>query len=179
MADHPAASAVREVPCLAGFTPDEAAAVAAQVTLVALAPGEALFHQGDPGGSVYVLVSGNVEIRVGGTNGEHEIATIGPGTLIGEFALLVDEQRTRSVVGCSQAQLWELPRTAFEAGLAAGESWATSFLMAVARELANQMLAVDRLLVGLMDQGTHHDEPSARVRELEKLRRQLSGEWSF
>lgn len=180
MADHPAASAVREVPCLADFTPDEAAAIATQVTVVALPPGEVLFRQGDPGGSVYVVVSGVIEVRVGGKDGEHEIATLGPGALVGEFAVLLEEQRTRSVVAGTDAELWELTRPALEAGLAAGESWATGFLMAVARGLANQMLAADRHLVALLDQSKSQDEPvTVRVRELEKLRRQLSGEWTF
>lgn len=180
MADHPDASAVRAVSCLAGFTDDDAAAAAAKLAVVALAPGEALFRQGDPGNSVYVLVGGQVEVRVDGQNGDHEIATIGPGTFVGEFALLVDDLRTRTVVGRTEATLWELPRTAFEAAIAAGETWATRFLIGVARELASQMLAVDRQLVALLDEGkAGHAEPAARVRELEKLRRQLSGEWTF
>jgi hypothetical protein len=67
----------------------------------------------------------------------------------------------------------------FEDALGAGEPWAARFLMAIARELARQMLAIDQQLVALLEDGGPHAEPVARVRELEKLRRQLSGEWSF
>ncbi|MGI8801089.1 MAG: Crp/Fnr family transcriptional regulator [Solirubrobacteraceae bacterium] len=177
MTEHPHAAATRAVPCLADLTDEEAAAAAPHLLIRSLAPGEVLFRQGDPGASVYVLVSGEVEIRVPGTDGDHELATIGPGTFVGEFALLADTRRTRSVVAGSQAELWELPRADFESALASGEPWATRFLMSVARELARQMLAVDRQIAALME--ADRDQPSARVRELEKLRRQLSGEWKF
>jgi len=179
MAEHPQPSAVRGVPCLVELTPQDATAAAAHLWPIILAPGEVLFRQGDPGDSVYVVVSGGVEVRAVGRDGEHAVAALGAGTLIGEFALLLDEHRTRSVVASSDVELWELTRAAFEAGLAAGESWATRFLMAVARELAKQMMAVDRQLVELMEQGAHQTAPAAGVRELEKLRRQLSGEWTF
>jgi CRP-like cAMP-binding protein len=164
MSDHPEAGALR---------------AARHLVARSLAPGEVLFRQGEPGDSVYVLVSGEVEVRVAGENGDHHLADIGPGTFLGEFALLADALRTRSVVGRTEAELWELPRERFEAALSGHEAWASRFLMAVARELARQMLAVDRQLVGLMEESRHQEVPAGRVRELEKLRRQLSGEWSF
>jgi CRP-like cAMP-binding protein len=179
VSDHPDASAVRAVPCLAELTEGEAAASARQLHPRTLAPGEPLFRQGEPGDSVYVLVSGEVDVRVNGPDGEHDLATLGPGTLLGEFALLADERRTRSVVARTEAELWELTREAFEAGVGACEPWATRFVMAVARELARQMLAVDQQLVALLAEVKHQEEPAVRVRELEKLRRQLSGEWTF
>lgn len=180
MTDHPDATAVSDVPCLARFTPDEAAAAAEQLTELTLAPGETLFRQDETSDSIYVLVSGEAEVRSRYGDAEHEIATLAPGTLIGEFALLLDEHRTRSVVARTDAVLWELTRTAFEAGLAAAAPWATTFLMAVARDLAREMLAVDRQLVALLDEVRRHDDaPPEHVRELEKLRRQLSGEWTF
>jgi CRP/FNR family cyclic AMP-dependent transcriptional regulator len=179
MTDQPDAATVRAVTCLSELTGAEAAAAASRFVPRRLAPGEVLFRQGDPGDSVYVLASGEVEVRVAGADGEHHLATIAAGTFIGEFAVLADEVRTRSVVGRTEAQLWEVTRGVFEDALGGGEPWASRFLMAIARELARQMLAVDQQLVALMEDGGLHDEPVGRVRELEKLRRQLSGEWSF
>ncbi len=178
-AEHPDPAAVRAVRCLADLSDADAAASAGQLRIRTLDPEEVLFRQGDPGDSVYVLARGEVEVCVRGTDGDHHLANIGPGTFIGEFAVLADQRRTRTVLGRTEAELWELTRETFEAGLGAGDLWATQFLRAIARELACQMLAVDRQLVALMDEGRHHGEPGARVRELEKLRRQLSGEWTF
>jgi CRP-like cAMP-binding protein len=179
MTDQPDAAALRSLTCLSELTGSEAAAAASRLVPRRLAPGEVLFRQGDPGDSVYVLASGEVEVRVGGAGAEHHLATLASGTFIGEFALLVDEVRTRSVVGRTEAELWEVGRGVFEDALGAGEPWAARFLMAIARELARQMLAIDQQLVALLEDGGPHAEPVARVRELEKLRRQLSGEWSF
>ncbi len=179
MTDRLDGPAVRAVSCLAELSEGEADALAGQLRARTLAAGEVLFHRGDPGESIYVLVSGEVEVRVTGHGGEHHLANIGSCTFIGEFALLAEALRTRSVVGCTQARLWELRRDDFEAGLDRHEAWAARFLIAVARELARQMQAVDQQLVALMEEGRAQDEPVVRVRELEKLRRQLSGEWSF
>jgi CRP-like cAMP-binding protein len=173
------AAAVRAVPCLALLTEDEAAAGARQLQARRLGPGEVLFREGDPGDSVYVLVRGEVEVRVAGLGGDHDLATLRSGTLLGEFALLADARRFRSVVAITEAELWELTRDRFEAALNAGEIWATRFLQAAGRELARRLMSVDQELVALMEEGRSQPQPVARVRELEKLRRKLSGEWTF
>lgn len=173
------AAAVRAVPCLSALTPEEAAESARQLQKRTLAPGEVLFSEGDPGDSMYVLVSGQVEVRGAGLDGPHDLATLSPGTLLGEFALMADARRFRSVVALTAAEVWELRRDRFEAALNGGEIWATRFLQAAARELARRMLAVDHELVALMEAGSHREAPVARVRELERLRRKLSGEWTF
>jgi len=171
---------VRGMRCLAELTAAEAASAAEHLTVRTLSPGELLFRQGDAGDSLYVLVSGEVEVRVSGPGGgEHHLARIGAGTFLGEFSVLADQPRTRTVVGCSETELWELRRDVFEAGLERQEPWATRFMSAVARGMARQMLGVDEMLVALMEEAAHRDEPVARVRDLEKLRRQLAGEWSF
>jgi CRP-like cAMP-binding protein len=82
-------------------------------------------------------------------------------------------------VALTAAEVWELRRHRFEAALNGGEIWATRFLQAAARELARRMLAVDQELVTLMEESSHREAPVARVRELERLRRKLSGEWTF
>lgn len=179
MADLLDAAAVRAIPCLSGLTLEEAAAGASQLQSRTLAPGEVMFRAGDPGDSVYILVSGRVEVRLAGLDGPHDLATLGPGTMVGEFALLADARRFRSVVALTDVEVWELTRTRFEAALNAGEIWATRFLHAAARELARRMLAVDQELVELMEETGRRQAPVARVRELERLRRKLSGEWTF
>ncbi len=173
------AVAVRAVPCLSALTAEEATAGARHLESRTLAPGEVLFREGDPGDSMYVLVSGQVEVRANGLDGPRDLATLGPGTLLGEFALMADARRLRSVVALTGAEVWELRRDRFEAALNGGEIWATRFLQAAARELARRMLAVDQELVALMEESRHPQVPVARVRELERLRRKLSGEWTF
>lgn len=62
---------------------------------VDLAPGEILIEEDTRTGSIWVLVSGTVEIRKHGA----VISTLaGPGTCFGEIALLLDSDHTASVV---------------------------------------------------------------------------------
>ena len=180
MTDHLDAAAVRAVPCLAELTHDEAAAGARQLQVRSLAPGEVLFREGDPGDSVYVLVRGRGRgprrrarrrARPGHPRPGHPHRGV---RAPGRRAPPAERGRDRT-----EAELWELTRDRFESALNAGEIWATRFLQATARELARRMIAVDQELVALMEEGRHHPEPVARVRELEKLRRKLSGEWTF
>src|ERR1035437_7386507 len=51
---------------------------------------ETIFHQGDPGDSLYIIESGAVKIVLPSPEGEDEaiIATLGPGDFFGELALL-------------------------------------------------------------------------------------------
>ncbi|MFO7856111.1 MAG: cyclic nucleotide-binding domain-containing protein [Paracoccaceae bacterium] len=67
-----------------------------------LAAGETLFRKGDPAHSLFVVVSGEVELP------EHGIR-LGPGALIGELGLLMaDNRRTATVRATEDSRLAEL-----------------------------------------------------------------------
>ncbi len=57
-----------------------------------LAPGQPLFLQGEPGGDVFVVISGSIEV----VRDEAVVAVLGPGELIGEMAVLGAGWRTAS-----------------------------------------------------------------------------------
>lgn len=69
--------------------------------LVRLAPGEALFHTGDVGKEMFVLIDGNADVVIGGT----VVENAGPGALLGEMALIEDAPRTATVIAKSACQL--------------------------------------------------------------------------
>ncbi|MCV6636130.1 cyclic nucleotide-binding domain-containing protein [Candidatus Albibeggiatoa sp. nov. NOAA] len=79
---------------------------------VYLTKGETLFHKGEVGTSMYVVVSGKVKIH----DGEQTIAELGERALLGEMAVLSSEPRTASVtavedtvlLSLSQSSLFEL-----------------------------------------------------------------------
>ncbi len=55
--------------------------------------GEVLFHQGDLGDRIYFVVAGEADVEVDGT----VVATVGPGSVIGEIALVKETPRTATV----------------------------------------------------------------------------------
>src|SRR6266513_1097156 len=57
-----------------------------------LAPGDFLFHEGDKGHKMYVLLEGEMEILLG----DLVLETARPGALIGEMALIDESPRTAS-----------------------------------------------------------------------------------
>jgi CRP/FNR family transcriptional regulator, cyclic AMP receptor protein len=74
-----------------------------------LAPGDFLFREGDRGEKVYVLLEGEMEILLG----DLLLENAGPGTLIGEMALIDDSPRTASAVAKTSCRLAEIDRRRF------------------------------------------------------------------
>ena len=58
--------------------------------------GEVLFREGDPGDALYVIVEGEVAVQAEGPP-RVEMARLGPGSFIGEVALMTDQPRSATV----------------------------------------------------------------------------------
>lgn len=160
----------------------EVAALAKEATLVVLPPGETLFQQGDRGTSLYLLVAGHIEVHVEVQGSPpYHLATLGPGSMLGEVGLVIDVPRTASAVANTEAELWEIRRATFEAAIDAGRTWSSALLLAIARELAKRQRAgigdLLKLLVELGDRDVARMGP--RLDELALLRDRLADEWSF
>jgi CRP-like cAMP-binding protein len=74
-----------------------------------IAAGDVLFREGDKGDKMYVLLEGEMEILLG----NFVLETAGPGTLIGEMALIHDSGRTATVVAKTPCRLAEIDRRRF------------------------------------------------------------------
>ncbi len=173
-------SVVRRFLPFAGLDDDQLVAAAAQLRRVTLEAGEILFRQGDHGTSVYLVVGGQVDVRVESEGGEHHLATVATGAVLGELGLLIDEPRSATVGARGHVELWEISRQSFRTGMDSGDAWAGNFLLAAARDMAQRLSAGNGQLVALLGQaGSANPEPPARVAELEELRRRLVSEWAF
>jgi CRP-like cAMP-binding protein len=73
--------------------------------------GEALFHAGDAADSGYVVQEGSFELRPAGPGGAEVIA--GPGTLLGELALLADTARPATAVAREPSTVIRISRSLF------------------------------------------------------------------
>ena len=74
------------------------------------AAGDYIFREGDHGEIMFVVIAGELEIREGSTL--LEIA--GPGSIVGEMALIDDEPRSATVVARTDARLVPVNRRRFE-----------------------------------------------------------------
>jgi CRP/FNR family cyclic AMP-dependent transcriptional regulator len=77
--------------------------------------GAALFKEGDPSDGLYLLTSGALRVVRPGPHGMAvPLATLGPGTVVGELSLLGNGARTATVLVGRQAEGWRLDRRAFD-----------------------------------------------------------------
>lgn len=90
---------------------EERAQFADVVDLRTLAAGEVLFNKGDPGESLYIVRSGEVELYIRDTTGQKIVLTIaGSNEVFGELALLDSGPRSATAVALVETELLELDR---------------------------------------------------------------------
>ena len=76
--------------------------------------GEAIFHQGDPGDALYVVLTGRVKIASPSNSGvEAILTTLRPGEFFGSLALLDGSPRSASAVAVEPTETLILPRPTF------------------------------------------------------------------
>ena len=76
-----------------------------------LALGQSLFVKGDPGDTLYVVVSGVVKISMTSPGGSEKVLNlIGPGQMFGEIALLDGGERTADAIAVEPSELVAIGR---------------------------------------------------------------------
>jgi CRP-like cAMP-binding protein len=171
--------AVRAFRSFQTLSDEDAQRLAWHLQLHSLAPGQALFGQGEAGDSAYLLVSGQMEVRVHVPGSEdYRLATLNPGTVLGEISLLTYEPRSATAVAVSPVEVWQISRDALHQAVLDGDAWASRFLMTTAQALADRLATVDRQLVELIAEKTGAGEVPevGGVMELERLREYLFSE---
>jgi cAMP-dependent protein kinase regulator len=104
-----AARALAATPLFAGMPSDALQALVENLQLVSLDSGQALFQQGDPSDALYVIVEGEVSVQGEGPP-RVEMSRLGPGSFLGEVALMTDQPRSATVVCVQDAELLRIDR---------------------------------------------------------------------
>ncbi len=85
-----------------------------EVDWVTLNRGDFLFHQGDRAEGAYVLVSGILQVRIRDeSDKEWVVAEASPGEIIGEVALITEQDRIASILATRDCELFRLSRDVF------------------------------------------------------------------
>lgn len=84
-----------------GLTKKELTRVASLVTPVVVEAGCVLTTEGTPGRQVFIVISGHAEVTIAG----RPVATVGPGEIVGEMALLDRQLRTATVTAVEPMRL--------------------------------------------------------------------------
>jgi CRP/FNR family transcriptional regulator, cyclic AMP receptor protein len=109
------ALALGAVPLLASISPPELERVAHFMIPFEADPGDALFREGDDGDRLYVIERGRIDVEAELTGGHvHTIASIGPGEILGEVALMGGVRRSGTAVVRDPVAGWVLHRSNIE-----------------------------------------------------------------
>lgn len=105
------AAALQSISLFKLLDDDDRATLACIVDEVRLMAGQMLFHQGEPGDSIYLVEAGEVELYIKDTAGQKiTLTTAQPGDAFGELSLLDSGPRTATAVALSDASLLMLDR---------------------------------------------------------------------
>jgi hypothetical protein len=74
--------------------------------------GQAVFREGDPGQTMFIIESGVVEIFLA-ARGKDVVAALGPGDFFGEMAMLEDQPRFASAIALEPSRLLRIERAEF------------------------------------------------------------------
>jgi diguanylate cyclase (GGDEF)-like protein len=132
----------------------------------ALAPGEALCHEGEDGTAMYVVLAGNLVVSKAGK----QVAVGRPGDCFGEMALIEHRERAATLRALDDTLVLEIPEAAFQAHLS-GNSGALMALLRVFSERSRRDL--DSLVSANLTLLAQAEEMDKKNRELTETRRQL------
>jgi CRP-like cAMP-binding protein len=90
--------------------------------------GAIVVQQGEPGQRAYILLDGRAEVVVETPEGQVVLATLGPGAVFGEMALLTGRPRSATVRALWETRVQPLDRQAFLQRLHADPAFAQHIL---------------------------------------------------
>lgn len=96
---------LKKIPCFNGLLEDEYFKVLGMCTSASAKEGDVLFKQGDPGNSMYILLAGEMKIKVDAVGVVH---TMHAGEVVGEISLVKKVKRTASVFASQDCVLLNL-----------------------------------------------------------------------
>jgi len=105
----PPRPALPHIPLFSSLDESELRQLIEGLTVRSLAPGEHLLREGEPGTSLFVIASGEVEVYLAGPP-RRSLARLGEGAFVGEQGLLTDSSRSASVVALTPVDVLEIGR---------------------------------------------------------------------
>jgi CRP/FNR family cyclic AMP-dependent transcriptional regulator len=137
------ADLLKDVPLFQFLDDRERVELAEQLDVLGVKAGDTLFKVNDPGDSLYVVRSGEVEIFFKNDTGERIILEVaGRGDFFGELALFDGGPRSASVVATEDTEVFRLSHSHLENFIHAQPGAAMAILAAMARRLR---VSADRL----------------------------------
>jgi CRP/FNR family transcriptional regulator/CRP/FNR family cyclic AMP-dependent transcriptional regulator len=134
------------IPFFAGLDESDIERVAAGTRTRRFRRGEVIFHAGDPGDALFIIVSGEVKISLPSDEGDEAIlATLHEGDVFGELALLDGAPRSATASALVATEAVVLPRDRFRELIATVPAVRDVLLSSLAGELRRLTTHVEEL----------------------------------
>jgi CRP/FNR family cyclic AMP-dependent transcriptional regulator len=135
---------LKQAPLFTGLEDEAATELSETMGTVRLNKGEVLFHEGDSGDRLYVVVSGKVKLgRSGSAGRENLLAVLGPGQMFGELSLFDPGPRSSTATAVTSCEIRTLEHDELMGWLAGRPEVAQGLLGQLAARLrrANDVVA--------------------------------------
>lgn len=141
-----ACAALAQSPLFHGIADDELTRLAQTMLRRRFRRNEVIFHEGDPGDSMHIVVEGRVKITRESTEGEEAIVVIlSPGDTFGELVLLDGAPRSATATAMEATETMTMPRSTFADLVDGGSPFRWLLLTGIAqrvRRLTDQLAEV-------------------------------------
>jgi CRP-like cAMP-binding protein len=109
---------LRKVPLFAELTPSDLSCVAKAAEENLYPGGELIAAQGEPGGEMHVVVSGEIEVGVADSDDRLDLARRGPWEVVGEMSVITEKPRMASLIAVGDVRTLSIDQERFERILA-------------------------------------------------------------
>jgi CRP-like cAMP-binding protein len=158
----------------------ELEAIAAIVEMKEIAAGRELFREDEPGDGLYLVATGEIEVVKRSPAGEHSLAKLGPGGVLGEMSLVTSDVRSATGRALAQTTVLHLPVRKFRSLQESGSTAALRIIAAIAEVLARRLATMNGMVLELT--GGPESSASGRsplnTQDLREMHRAMQV-WSF
>ncbi len=161
---------LRATPLFAELPEASLELLCAKAEPMSLHAGETLIEEGTIGDSLFVVLSGELDVAKRSGDGELPLARVGPGAIQGEMAAIEERPRTASVRAVGEAEVLRVPRGALIDVLGSGPDAA----LGIVRTVLGRLRSTESLLrqreklaaLGTLSAGLAHElnNPAAAMR---------------
>lgn len=113
--------------------------------------GEVIFHEGEPGDYMLILVDGRMEVSKSGDGGLHLLSYEGRGRVLGEMALIDHEPRSATCVAATACELLSLNEESLERLVESNPLIAFKLVHLLARLLSRRLRRTSGLLADFLN----------------------------
>jgi CRP-like cAMP-binding protein len=140
-----------DAPMFGDLNPSELSHIVGIMQIQHVRDGSAVFREGEPGDSWYVIFEGRCEVVQDTGTGPRCIAALGPRACFGEMAILERSPRMATVLALGEVTVFRFPRKDFEGLLADGNLAAYKLIYEMAKVLSARARHTSKQLAAALE----------------------------